>query len=629
MKATINLFKAVPIEKKGVKKEASENLLKRTVSCGFVFAPEVVANYTEKELFKIADDVEKVVGISGRHANMTFHKSWAKVKDTPIEQLLFEQFLHYLTTYGFEAFGIDSDFVFIPTEKLEIPEIQKEIPLIVIKGYTKEELKEKIFQLLSTGIALKEETIHDVVDVALFTGFVLNDVEKVKNKEVRIVLYSRLGLVPSNNIEFLRYIVYMTTGKTLIIKNDETIDAIKQYNMFVVNAFEKYKNEYGFEKLAEIFYRFKPIFLALRTNAEMNKNINRIRRLAKRYHRPMKVDYINNVTALVKKGQVDKKELEKELKKVNIYRKVRLANALKYRTIDTHSILYKIRNGKAYATPFNVDNQEKMKEILEIVLKSIAFDIEPKVRNKKIYIPEYVLYTFPTSEKNFVGNMPAGSSVVVPNNLIFGIHWENYQKKRIDLDLSLLDATTGEKIGWDGEYRTEEGTILFSGDVTDAKPPDGASEVYYIDQKATKQYLIGLNFYNFYDLHLGEIPYKFFVGSKEVSELSHNYVVDPNSIILTFSSKIEIARIIGLLVATLEKNKIFFVDMKMSSARTFSNAKYNAWAQEYLFASSENTIDLRTILEMSGAQMVKKEECEIDLSPEVLEKDTIINLIGQ
>ena len=39
-------------------------------------------------------------------------------------------------------------------------------------------------------------------------------------------------------------------------------------------------------------------------------------------------------------------------------------------------------------------------------------------------------------------------------------------------------------------------------------------------------------------------------------------------------------------------------------------------------------IELKDILEKAGAKFVKdKEKCDIDLSPETLEKDTILNLL--
>ena len=79
MKSTIRLFKAVPITAKR-KKKPSKVLLEKTISKGFVFAPEVIANYSEKELKLLIKTVEKEVGLTKEQMNSSFHKSWNKVK---------------------------------------------------------------------------------------------------------------------------------------------------------------------------------------------------------------------------------------------------------------------------------------------------------------------------------------------------------------------------------------------------------------------------------------------------------------------------------------------------------------------------------------------------------------------
>ena len=48
MRSTIRLFKAVPIETKR-KKEMSKELLAMTLPSGYIFSPEVIANYSKAE----------------------------------------------------------------------------------------------------------------------------------------------------------------------------------------------------------------------------------------------------------------------------------------------------------------------------------------------------------------------------------------------------------------------------------------------------------------------------------------------------------------------------------------------------------------------------------------------------
>mgnify|MGYP001617363378 CR=1 FL=1 len=332
--STIRLFKAVPITAKN-KKRADKKLLEETIKRGFIFSPEVIANYSDKQLAELIKVVEKEVGLASEQMNSSFHKSWKKVKEASIEQLMMEQIVHYITTYGFEGLGIyDENSVYIPNEKLELPKVDlDQIRLIVIRGCTKEELKEKLLSLLKSGIALGEDTIKDVMEVAVFVKLNKKDLEKIKNKEVKVALYDHLELVPENPIEFLRFVVYKSIDSTLLIKDKLTIGKIKESKTAGINAlFVKYKKEHGLERLAEIFCRFKPVFLALRTGIQMKHITNRIRKLAKKNHKPMKADYLNDITGNIKKGEkIEEKRLNEELGKVNVFRKIRLAYALHYR----------------------------------------------------------------------------------------------------------------------------------------------------------------------------------------------------------------------------------------------------------------------------------------------------------
>ena len=93
----------------------------------------------------------------------------------------------------------------------------------------------------------------------------------------------------------------------------------------------------------------------------------------------MKEDFLNTVTSKIKNRKiVDFDRLRTELDKVNIFRKIRLAYALKYRTIDTDSILYRIRNGKSWATDFNFIDKVMAKDTLDIVYASIVSNSELK-----------------------------------------------------------------------------------------------------------------------------------------------------------------------------------------------------------------------------------------------------------
>jgi len=630
MKSTIRLFKAVPITKEA-RKKATKNLLKQTIQLGFIFSPEVIYNYSEKDLLSMIRTIKSEIGLTPEQMNSSFHKSWKKIKEASIEQLVLEQIIHYITTYGFESLEIyDKDSVYIPSEKLKIPEIKtKKIRLVVIKGYTKEELKSKLLHLLKIGIALNEDTKKDVIDVALFVELSEREISDSKNKEVRIALYDYLDLFPKNPIEFLRFLIYKSTNKTLLIKNKATIEDIKSKdNLSILSLLIKYDRKYGLEELAEIFYRFKPLFLAFRSNGKLKTITNRIRKLAIKHHKPMKEDYLNTITAKLKNGErIIKTKLKDELDKVNMFRKIRLAYALKFRTKNVDSILYRIRNGKSYATDFKFNNQITAKAVLDAVIDSIVKDI--KVKGKKIYIPNNINYTLPSTEKQFTGNFPSGTSVVIPKDMIFGVHWENVGEHRIDLDLSMLNSEDG-KIGWDSYYRTADRDILFSGDITDAPKPNGASELFYVKNQRTASFILFVNYYNHEEDV--EVPFKILVASKELKSLNQNYMVNPNDVITICKSIIkERQKILGLVSITPEKCKFYFTEAYIGNSITSFGSDFAQHARKYLFDFYENSISLNEILEKAGAKIFndknKQEKCDIDLSPETIEKDTILNLL--
>lgn len=630
MTASIRLFKGVLVKNKK-KATPSLDLFVRTIQYGVVLAPEVLANYTGADLDRLVQVVIKEVGMSALQMNSTFHKSWQKVQDASLEQLIVEQLWHYVTTYGFRALGIhDQGLIYIPDEVLDIPGLKIDrLPLIVIKGYTKDEFKEKLIQLLASGVALSEETVHDVVDLVTYLEIAEPELALIKNKEVRTALYDKLGLVPAAATEFLRLLLYKSTGNTLLIQNQQTIKLIKSKdNRDIVNTISKYEQRHGLRKLAEIFYRFRLLFLAFRTNPELKKSINKIRRLAKKYHVPMKEDYLNQVTATLKQGKsIDPIELKSELEKVNAFRKIRLAYSLKYRTTDPESTLYRIRNGKGYATEFTFPSSVRVEPTLDVVIQAIIEDLTPNVEGKTIYIPEEIIYALPSTEKMFTGNLPSGTHIIVPSDAIIGIHWKDTKSQEVDLDLALVGSEG--KLGWDTIYRTDSRDMLFSGDITEAPEPEGASEMFYIKQSTMKVFAITVNFYN--RRREASAPFSIFVAQEHVSDLNKNYMIDPNNIKCRTRTKItEKQLVLGLLTTDPTGSIVYFAETHIGNTITSDMSDHLKHTLNYLKDFYINTISLNDLLIMAGAVVTHEksqiETCDINLSPEIVEKDTILRL---
>lgn len=658
MESTIKLFKALPINSRtSMISREYEKLMKKTIPMGFIFTADIVNSYTNYN--DLISMVEKVYGMTAKKLNSSFHKSWYKVKNTPMEQLLIEQIAHYMTTYGkenpelyvqkketqwtinnltekvshlsnFENGRIfDKDYVYIPNKKLFIPDMDiGEIKLVIIKGYTQEELKLKLLKILNSGIALSEDTIRCVVDIALFVKINASNLETIKNKEVKTALYDFLNIIPESPIEFLRLIIYKSTGKTLIIKSELAIAEIRDsatLKSTIIKVFKDFEQTYGLEKLAEIFYRFKPIFLAFRTDKELKVIINKIRRLAEKFHKPMQKDYLNTITSLIKNNiDVDSNKFSSELSKSNIFRKIRLAYALKFRTKDVESIIYRIRNGKGFAKEFEFGQHILAEKTLNIVLNSIIDTIRKKIDGKKIFIPKDISYSLPATEKQFTGNFPSGTCITIPSDMIFGIYWDNVDGNSIDFDLSVISPLG--KLGWDGMYRNEDSSILFSGDMTDAK--NGATELFYIKKQVTSALIVFANYYNFRDGI--EVPFKIIVAQEKATEFSKNYMVNPNNILAVATSNIkQKQKILGIAVVTEKECKFYFSETYIGKSITSENSPFGEHSRKYLYNFYENSISLNDVLLKAGAEIVNdKNNCDIDLSPENLEKDTILNLIS-
>jgi len=625
----IKLFKALPIKvRKGSK--PSSKLLMASVSNGILFSEDVIYNYSENDLLSMIDRIKSIIGLSPEDMNASFHKSWKKVRDTPMFQLVFEQLIHYFTTYGYERLGVySSDYVFIPAEDLEIPSLKEGVYLVLIKGYTDDEIKDKLLSLLSSGIALKGDTVKDIVNVALYLNsndlLDENAISSIRNREARCLLYEYLGIVPEDPVEMLRLMVYQSTGSSLLIKNGDLYSEIRsKQNLNVLRSLRRYWSQYGLDPLGSIFYRFRPIFLSFRTNPGLRRYVNRIRKLARHNHKPMSLSYLDTITARINRGEIiDTIRIKEELDKVNIFRKTRLAYALKYRMTNPRVNLYRVRNGKAYVKGYTFNNIEEASRVYDIVIHSIVSGLD-HLKDKRVYIPDHIVYALPTTEKQFTGDIPSGSYVRIGSDMVFGVHWDNVGNHRIDLDLSLI-SPEGGKIGWDASYRLGN-EILFSGDLTDAA--NGASELFYLKRVTSKKDLIVfLNYYN-YSRDIS-VPYKILVAKEQVDALEENYMVHPNNVkCITTSSIRSKQKVLGIVSISPTESRFYFSECTLGNSITSSYSNISMMAREYLIKYYTDPISLGDILSRAGCKIVnKREDAEINLSPNTLEKDRIISIL--
>jgi hypothetical protein len=593
----------------------------------------------------VTKEAISMYGKDGLKWNQTFHKSFGTVRDSSIETLVIQQIVHYITTYGFESLGIYSeDSVYIPKESLDIPSLtlNDDIKLINIMPKTEDEIHDLILNLVQSGIALSKQTVNDIINISDFIKDV--NIDTIKNREIKIALYDKYDKVPENPEDFLRYMIYKLTGSTLKIQDRKTIEALRASNITDrCNLLNRYlSDETKWCRLSSIFLRNKNLFLALKGKDKSDKSIclnsiiNTLRKYANKNHVPMKENVMDNVTNTHK--DINDSELYKSLDHISIFRIIRIINALLYRyKSDNDSVVYKVRNGKSYATTINDTNTTSKIELCgrALILRTyLANRLAPKLSGKKVYIPSNVVYTAPTSEKQFNGNFPNGSYITIPRNdcnLVYGVHWNNVGEERIDLDLH--QSNSNESFGWDSAYRNSERDILFSGDITDAPLPNGATELFYVGRDCRDLvYSVSLNFFNHYDT---EVPFEFIIAKADDRQINQHYVIDPNNILAKVDMTItgeSPNKNIGLITLDDENINFYFNDITCGNRRTFKNDDVYKNTLAYMQNVAKTQLRLNDLLKWCGCGLVDeehKDEADIDLSPEVLTKETLISLLSE
>lgn len=575
---TLKLFNAVLAKKTDAQTFISED--------DFIIEPNAV--WAKKEIISYY----KTEKLNGNDLNKTFHKSWQKIKDSTRFQLLVEQINHYISTYG-------SDFqneIYIPNEILNVPDLK--LTFKVIKGYSKEEMQEKCLSLLKSGIALKEETVDDILHILHheleydFTGK-----ENIRNKEAIIKIADRYDIYPENPVEFFRYVIYKTTRTTLLIKSDDLIDDITKSKFNPTYLFEKF----GLEKLAEIFNRFKPLFLAFKNKAP--KTINKISKLSKVYHQPLISNPLNNATNIL----LEKSDLH-WLENATPFALFKALSACYSRIYGQTTFVYRIRNGKSWT------KKTKSTSVNELNYYFILNYLKSKynLSEKKMYFPKDIEFSLPTSEKMFVGNIPTGTRFY-GERLAIGIYWEDIWGAN-DLDLSGLNIAG--KIGWNAAYNQDDGQLMYSGDMTSA--PNGAVEYLYANKYLNTPTLV-MNSVFSGDANCG---YKIVIGKGD--DISYDYMMNPNNLFAEAKcNSVQKQTILGMLLPKNGKQCFVLLNFGAGNSHISGTSEVSTMATNALYQQWYEPISFNHLIKELGATITsEKEESDFDFSLETLEKDS-------
>ena len=486
------LFKAVPSA--ALEQDGRTMSVLECAQSGFVVVRDGNPTAVPERLFNA---VNQLYGVGTSGFNETFHKSFGTVADMAPGEYFLHQLLHYFTTYGAEAAGIDVP-TYVPVEELRLPEgMLPADKLTVIRALADEEL---VKQMNRFALTVKAPNKQQKEAMRLFLPYVTAATEGMASFEFQVMAHEARGTVPEDAVSVLRYLIYRTTGETLLIKSPRLIETIREAGKFADGTARNILLHADQTALSEVFLRYKPIFLAYKHYRGCAPVINRLRRLAVRHHRPLSDEAFQNVIQLALAGRTD--AVERLLSRAENRDLVKLTNAVLLRLFARHETpgVYAIRNGRIFVRagalrPANTMGDRAVKILLSLLNRAweiLAERLRPTIAGKTFFIPEYINYAVPYTEKQMMGHIPYGTRITTELDGAFtaGIHWVNEQGERTDIDLHMRSKM--EHFGWNSDFRRED-KIIFTGDQTDAPEPNGAAEAFYFEPAEDDIYILSAN----------------------------------------------------------------------------------------------------------------------------------------
>lgn len=574
--------------------------------------------------------------------NSTFYKNWGEIERLSQTELLLNELYHYISTYG-TNFTCGKGFTYnnVPVE-IDYTSYN------ILKAVDDEEIFNDAYGMIKSGIALSSSTVETIANFIdennLYNKI---DVDEISNKEIIPTLCVKGKILPKDEFNLLRMFMYCFADSAMLIKDRKTIEKIKS-NVHTCNS---YKSEfspildiigkldnYRKERLSRIFYRYKPLFLALKCE-KTSKAINQIRRLAKKNHTPLKVGFWEKVLSPIKTRQEKMERLQytkEHSSEISIYKRVSLIGAIVerislYDTIGaSHKRMFRIRNGKAYITDNKTMFYDKdfYLKISHNLLNSIVVDLKNKYQKEDgtmptIRLPKNINLVVPISEKNFIGDIPSGSYVDLNDtDNIVGIYWKNEWGAR-DLDLH-FDTFDGTRYGWNSNLKGEG--VFFSGDMTNADPE--AAELYKFDigndGVFTVQEYSGNDTYEF----------RFFVAKDDfdnIKELSnrgyrsHKCMVDPNKILYSTQLKDDLG---GTQIAIVNNKRLIFTKDSLGGNRIPDAELLHDGMENLILKSISRSVPIRKIIESCGFKIVEDDTTEVDFDFTVITRNELIDFFA-
>ena len=547
----------------------------------------------------------KETGVGTAERNSSFWKDWVSILNMSDYEMRLDQIMHYLSTYGLELFGIDSvkeGFVYIP-EGVFDNSVPKKIQAIF--AVEPAELIDRCFSLLNSGMALSQETIGNIISVLGECGYVITGEETIRNREAEILFYVISGKLPVGSSTLFRYLVYHFTGQSMVINDKKTNEAIKASGLKLPPLEEK-----QMIALAQSFNRYKDLWMAIKDANPKNRSVvNRISKLSKKHHKPMPVNVLNTLTS----KYYTPAQIQEAAKNATVFQIVRVINSLRLRRANPEGSVYRIRNSRIWTSlvkPLSESHHQYTEQILINTLRQRFAEV-------KAYVPDFVDYSIPTTEKSFVGNIPEGTVMRFPVNkqaLLLGVHWD---EEHTDLDFRADSA--GFSIGWNTNFRTANRGIMHSGDMTVAPKPYGASEwIYFENLNGT--YNLRLNIYRAGSKF--DKKFKFIIG-RSSNAIVKNYSIAPEEVLTSYVVSMEDKEAsLGMVYSEGDKLCYLLGTGTTGSRHIGRFGKFDSVQQDVAVKRIQSSLRLSDVV-----QIVKTpEQATVNLSLETLTKDSFLAL---
>ena len=529
----------------------------------------------------------------------TFYAEWSDVTERSRAEHFLNQVRHYMSTYGT---GFRGEAV-VPNPTFGKADDTAKI--YAIEAVPAKEIIDLALRMLNSGIALKTDTVKNLLNV-LDTFNVIDEGITFKNQEANSILVAEYGHAPKDVVGLIRFMVSSVTDNGMVIKSDRVINALRDNPTAAAQRLKSFVNVNGIQELAENFNRYKPFLLAVKGCSGTTNLVNRIAKLSKKKHKPMEASPINLVTVDNITGQ--------DLSKVATPAILRALGAIQLRMLEPETLrpVYRIRNGSLHV------GEARPRAKLSMLLANRAYimeELQKRVEGagKKVYIPEGVDYALPTSEKSFVGGIPAYTTITRQGELSAGIYWHR-DGGASDLDLSAIDATGG-KVGWNSSWR---GGVAYSGDITSA--PRGAVEFMRTLGVNTNQ-LLNVNIY-----HGDEgSKYKLIVGTPSDRDGMMKHKDLMFSADMQFTDRNDV---LGTLSHADGISTFTVFNAGLSKAYVASGTEKVSAVLEYVNFVAQNRASLEDVLLELGYEVTNNpdEEVDVSLAPDLLTVETVLGL---